>query len=76
MEQTRRCFLPLLSIALSLFLVQGVLFAQETGKIRGVVTDAETGEPLPEANVIIEGTSLGSFNRCGRRLQHPERFAG
>ena len=33
MEQTRRCFLPLLSIALSLFLVQGDLFAQETGKV-------------------------------------------
>ncbi len=60
MEQARRWFLPLLSIALSLFLVQGDLLAQETGKVRGVVTDAETGEPLPGANVIIEGTSLGA----------------
>ena len=47
MERIRRCFLPLLSMALPLFLVQGDLFAQETGKVRGVVTDAQTGDPLP-----------------------------
>ncbi|NIA30936.1 MAG: hypothetical protein GWP06_13615, partial [Actinobacteria bacterium] len=31
-----------------------------TGKIRGIVTDKKTGEPLPGANVIIKGTSLGA----------------
>ena len=31
-----------------------------TGKIAGVVVDAETGEGLPGANVLIDGTSLGS----------------
>ena len=35
------------------------LFAQ-TGKIVGQITDAETGEPLPGANVLIEGTFLGA----------------
>ncbi len=30
------------------------------GKIAGVVVDAETGEPLPGANVLIVGTTLGS----------------
>ena len=30
------------------------------GAITGYVTDAETGEPLIGANVILEGTSLGS----------------
>ncbi len=29
------------------------LFAGETGKISGVVRDAETGEVLPGANVMI-----------------------
>ncbi|MBN1559319.1 carboxypeptidase-like regulatory domain-containing protein, partial [candidate division KSB1 bacterium] len=35
------------------------LHAGTTGKIAGVVRDAETREPLPGANVTIEGTTLG-----------------
>lgn len=31
-----------------------------TGKIAGTVTEAETGEPLPLANCIIEGTEMGA----------------
>jgi len=34
--------------------------AAVTGKIAGVVIDAETGEPLPGANVVIEGTNMGA----------------
>ncbi len=34
--------------------------SQTTGKISGVVTDGETGDPLPGANVIVEGTNLGA----------------
>ncbi|MDQ7054922.1 MAG: TonB-dependent receptor [candidate division KSB1 bacterium] len=34
------------------------LFAQ--GTITGTVIDAATGEPLPAANVLIEGTNLGA----------------
>lgn len=34
--------------------------AQNTGKLSGQVTDASTGEPLPGANVILEGTQLGT----------------
>ncbi|NIT58089.1 MAG: TonB-dependent receptor, partial [Aliifodinibius sp.] len=30
------------------------------GKIAGVATDKETGEPLPGVNVFIEGTTMGS----------------
>jgi len=37
-----------------------VLFGQTTGKIVGTVTDQETGDALPGANVVIEGTSLGA----------------
>ncbi len=36
-----------------------LLFAGQTGKIAGHVTDKATGEPLIGANVIIEGTFLG-----------------
>jgi outer membrane receptor for ferrienterochelin and colicin len=36
------------------------IFAGTTGKIAGRVTDAKTGEGIPFANVIIEGTTLGA----------------
>jgi hypothetical protein len=36
------------------------LYAGTTGKIAGVVKDKETGEPLPGANVVIVGTTLGA----------------
>jgi len=34
--------------------------AAVTGKIAGIIVDAETGEPLPGANVLIQGTVLGA----------------
>lgn len=47
---------------LSIFLVFSAhnLFAGVTGKITGTIIDEETTEPLIGANVILEGTSLGS----------------
>jgi len=36
------------------------LIAGTSGKIIGAITDKNTGEPLPGANVIIEGTALGA----------------
>jgi len=42
-----------------LALLPGLLFAAD-GKLRGKVTDKETGEPLVGANVVLEGTSLGA----------------
>lgn len=41
-------------------LIPAALFSATTGKIIGAVVDQETGEPLPGANVIIEGTTLGA----------------
>ncbi len=35
-------------------------FSQNSGVVTGKITDANTGEALPGANVIIEGTSIGS----------------
>jgi hypothetical protein len=37
-----------------------MLLISQTGKIVGIVTDASNSEPLIGANVIIEGTSLGT----------------
>ncbi len=36
------------------------LFAGTTGKITGKITDSTTGDPLPGANIILEGTTMGA----------------
>ncbi len=43
-----------------MFLLPICLYAGTTGKIIGTVVDKSTGEALPGANVLIEGTSLGA----------------
>ncbi|MBN2000354.1 carboxypeptidase-like regulatory domain-containing protein, partial [candidate division KSB1 bacterium] len=40
--------------------VFSVAYSGTTGKIVGTVKDAENGEPLVGANVVLEGTSLGA----------------
>ena len=37
-----------------------LIHAQESGRVTGKVLDKDSGDPLPGANVIIEGTSLGA----------------
>ena len=44
---------------LGFFFLQ-TIFASDTGKITGTVTDKETGDPLPGANVIISETIIGT----------------
>ncbi len=39
--------------------LSSILFAGTTGKISGIVRDAETNEPLPGVNVVIVGTIMG-----------------
>jgi len=45
---------------LGLFLLSFHLYAGQTGKISGKVTDSETGEPVIGANVIVSGTHFGA----------------
>ncbi|MDA3860599.1 MAG: carboxypeptidase-like regulatory domain-containing protein, partial [Melioribacteraceae bacterium] len=48
-------------IAVAIFyLITTSLFAGTTGKISGRITDATTGEPLPFANIILMGTTMGA----------------
>jgi hypothetical protein len=42
----------------AMFLFAGSAYAQVT--VSGVVTDAETGDALPGANVVVEGTTFGT----------------
>jgi outer membrane receptor protein involved in Fe transport len=48
------------TILFGLLLLPGLLLAGTTGKIKGKVTDRETKEPLPGANVVVDGTTLGA----------------
>jgi outer membrane receptor protein involved in Fe transport len=47
-------------LIVSVFLLPALLSAGTGGKIVGKVTDRETGEVLPGANVVVVGTLLGS----------------
>ena len=51
----RRVFLPLLLLLLSF------VCAAAPTRVRGVVTDAQTGEPLPYVSVIFVGTRIGTM---------------
>jgi hypothetical protein len=44
----------------ALFLCFSLLFAGDTGKIVGKVTDSETGETLSGVNILLKGTSMGA----------------
>lgn len=50
----------LLGIFLAVLLLTGQLWAQNGGKIAGIITDKQTGEPMVGANVLIENTSFGA----------------
>ena len=50
----------LVKILVAMLLVISIAFAGTTGKISGVVRDADTGDPLPGANVLLSGTSMGA----------------
>ena len=45
---------------LSFIVFASLSLAQTTGKISGVVKDADTNEPLIAANVIVQGTAFGA----------------
>lgn len=56
-----RSYLYLRVFFLFIFIGQtSIVFAQTWGKVVGVVTDGQTGETLPGANVVIEGSNLGA----------------
>ena len=48
-------------LVLMLLATPALVFAQNTGKIAGVVTDAGTGDSIPGAQVILVGTTLGTI---------------
>ncbi len=57
--QYRTLFAAVLTIFCGLTVVHSG-FAGTTGKLAGRITDAENGDSLPGANIILEGTSSGA----------------
>ena len=43
-----------------IFVLSTMLFSGTTGKITGIVTDAQSGDPLIGVNIVVEGTLLGA----------------
>ena len=54
---------PFLHIAIVLLIsvFMGSVYAGDTGKITGTITDKDTGEPIAGVNVVIEETTLGAM---------------
>lgn len=68
MKFPRVTFLPPV-LGLGLLLGFGSLAAQNTGTVTGQVTNAETGQPLSEAQMVVVGTNIGTLtNESGRFL--------
>jgi TonB-dependent receptor len=67
-------YLPYLSHSL-LFLialfVTPLAAAQSTGTVQGRIVDASDGSPLPGANVVVDGTSIGTSTDQNGRYQIP-----
>ena len=60
MNDSRKIFFQLV-VLLILTFTAGNLFAANTGKITGTITDKKTGEPLIGVNVVIENTHWGAM---------------
>ncbi|MBN2356089.1 TonB-dependent receptor, partial [candidate division KSB1 bacterium] len=50
----------LLFLWVLVFSLPALFYGQTTGKIAGRVTDAATGDALPGANLLLEGTGMGA----------------
>ena len=50
-------FLPLITSVCTLLMLSGKLSAEKTGSISGQIYAADTGQPLPRANVVLGSTS-------------------
>ena len=50
----------LAKLLVAMLFVVGIAMAGTAGKISGFVRSADTGDPLPGANVVLQGTTLGA----------------
>lgn len=60
MRSKSKCLFILVLVSVFTLYTSLTVSAGTTGKIKGRVIDAETGDPLPGANVFLEGTMMGA----------------
>ena len=60
MSRLPKAYLLVAAIITAVMLLSPLAFAGSTGKIKGVVTDKASGEPIPGASVQIVGTTQGA----------------
>ena len=53
-----------------------VISAQQSGGIRGLITDEKTGDPLVGVNVMVKGTYYGAASGLDGRFRIPNMTAG
>ena len=56
-----RTLIPMLLLAATLIAISALTWAGATGQIKGTVTDKETGQPVADALVMIDGTPRGAM---------------
>jgi TonB-dependent receptor len=64
--------LNLFFVILLILLMISILVAAPTGKIEGYVLDSQTGDALPGANVVIEGTGFGTASDLNGKFSLPQ----
>ncbi len=57
-------------------LVAGVRARAVTGQLRGTIVDADTGEPLPQANVLLASAATGTTTDPAGTFRFPAVLAG
>ncbi|MBN1995915.1 carboxypeptidase-like regulatory domain-containing protein, partial [candidate division KSB1 bacterium] len=60
MKINRSLLRSLAVIVTAIIVMSGHVYGGITGKVSGTIVDANTGEPLPGANVLLESTRLGA----------------
>ncbi len=63
-----RIFTAFSTLILSLSFFCGIAYPAASGTVEGIVKDAQTGDALPGANVLIVGTSLGAATDLNGRF--------
>jgi len=56
-----KTLIPLLLLAATLIAISALTWAGTTGRIKGTITDKETGQPVADALVMIDGTPRGAM---------------
>ena len=67
MRQIRQQFVVKAAVLAAIALFAPRIVAAQTGKLTGVVTDAQSGQPIEGVQVQVQGTGLGALTQANGR---------